>query len=163
MENEEYLERELIKEMMPQKDQTWEERFDIDFPAFSASLEETLPKIKVFLASELEKKEKDNEILVETILATKNAEIKDIYASLIKSIEEMKLVEQDYGQWGTVYDKYNQAITDVLALIKEKQSDKEKIPCDCPRGGGYERENGEIEICEKCNGTEWVIKEKQKE
>ena len=32
----------------------------------------------------------------------------------------------------------------------------EDIPCTCPKGGGYEQENGKIETCNKCGGSEWI-------
>ncbi len=37
----------------------------------------------------------------------------------------------------------------------EKQTNK-KIPCSCPKGGLYERENGSTYTCDKCGGSEWV-------
>lgn len=33
---------------------------------------------------------------------------------------------------------------------------KEKVPCDCPKGGLYENENGSTYPCPKCGGSEWV-------
>jgi len=53
---------------------------------------------------------------------------------------------------------------DLLAKsTTKKKSKKEWIPCDCPKGGGWEREDGSIEICPKCGGTEWIKVKKSKE
>lgn len=41
-------------------------------------------------------------------------------------------------------------------MTKTKQ---DKIPCDCPKGGLYENENGSTNICKKCDGSEWVVKD----
>lgn len=38
-----------------------------------------------------------------------------------------------------------------------------KIPCDCPKGGLYENENGSTSICKKCGGSEWVMTDKTKQ
>lgn len=32
----------------------------------------------------------------------------------------------------------------------------ENIPCSCPKGGAYEMENGNLQVCKRCDGTEWV-------
>lgn len=30
------------------------------------------------------------------------------------------------------------------------------VPCSCPKGGKYERENGSYYDCDKCGGTEYL-------
>ena len=40
-------------------------------------------------------------------------------STLIQEIEGMRLTEQSYGKWGTSYDKYNQAIDDILHHLKQ--------------------------------------------
>jgi len=34
--------------------------------------------------------------------------------------------------------------------------DTKKVPCDCPKGGYIEYEDGKGHPCQKCDGTEWV-------
>lgn len=41
--------------------------------------------------------------------------------------------------------------------MKQKiEGGKNKVPCDCPKGGLWENTDGSTTICDKCGGTEWI-------
>ncbi len=41
-------------------------------------------------------------------------------------------------------------------MEKETITKKGYKPCDCPKGGLWENEDGSYYTCEKCGGDEWV-------
>jgi hypothetical protein len=67
-------------------------------------------------------------------------------------MKPIQKLEKDQGY--NLVDTFNQIIDRLNSLTGE-----EKIPCDCPKGGVYETEDGGEILCEKCGGSEWKTKE----
>ena len=44
--------------------------------------------------------------------------------------------------------------------VVEGEFSKHKIPCSCPKGGMFEKENGDTYFCDRCGGSQWVLPEK---